>query len=55
VLGVREGATENRTACKELLAELVERNLRTDYTILAVLDGSKALAKTVRAVGASEP
>jgi putative transposase len=50
VLGVREGATENSTACTELLADLVERNLRTDYTILAVLDGSKALAKAVRAV-----
>jgi hypothetical protein len=32
---VREGATENSTACTELLADLVERNLRTDYTILA--------------------
>ena len=50
VLGLREGATENSTACKELLADLVERGLRTDYTILAVLDGSKALAKAVRAV-----
>ncbi|HKY35099.1 MAG TPA: IS256 family transposase [Polyangiaceae bacterium] len=50
VLGVREGATENSTSCTELLADLVERNLRTDYTILAVLDGAKALAKAVRAV-----
>lgn len=50
VLGVREGATENSTACTELLADLVERNVRTDYTILAVLDGSKALAKAVRMV-----
>jgi transposase-like protein len=50
VLGVREGATENSTACTELLADLVDRNLRTDYTILAVLDGSKALAKAVRVV-----
>jgi len=50
VLGVREGATENSTACTELLADLVERNLRTDYTILAVLDGAKALAKAVRTV-----
>lgn len=50
VLGVREGATENSTACTELLADLVERNLRTDYTLLAVLDGAKALAKAVRTV-----
>lgn len=50
VLGLREGATENSVACTELLADLVDRNLRTDYTILAVLDGSKALAKAVRTV-----
>jgi putative transposase len=50
VLGVREGATENSTSCTALLADLVERNLRTDYTILAVLDGAKALAKAVRTV-----
>jgi hypothetical protein len=42
----REGATENSTACTELLADLVERNLRTDHTILAELDGAKALAPT---------
>lgn len=50
VLGLREGATENSVACTELLADLVDRNLRTHYTILAVLDGSKALAKAVRTV-----
>jgi putative transposase len=50
VLGVREGATENSTSCTALLADLVDRNLRTDYTILAVLDGAKALAKAVRTV-----
>ena len=41
VLGLREGATENSVACTELLADLVDRNLRTDYTILAVLDGPR--------------
>jgi putative transposase len=50
VLGVREGATENSTACKALLADLQERSLPTGKTILAVLDGSKALAKAVRDV-----
>jgi len=50
VLGVREGATENSTACKALLADLQERSLPTGTTILAVLDGSKALAKAVRDV-----
>jgi putative transposase len=50
VLGLREGATENSAACKALLANLEERGLRTDRSLLAVLDGSKALASAVRAV-----
>ncbi len=50
VLGMREGATENATSCTQLLSDLRERGLRTDRTILAVLDGSKALAKAVRTV-----
>ncbi|MEK7863933.1 MAG: IS256 family transposase, partial [Chloroflexota bacterium] len=50
VLGVREGATENATACTALLTDLRERGLRTDRTTLAVIDGSKALAKAVRDV-----
>ena len=50
VLGVREGATENATACTALLGDLRERGMRTDQTTLAVLDGSKALAKSVREV-----
>jgi len=54
VLGVREGATENAAACTALLADLRERGLRTERAILAVIDGSKALAKAVRNVfGAS--
>jgi transposase-like protein len=48
VLGIREGATENATSCNELLSDLQARGLRTDHAILAVLDGSKALAKSVR-------
>jgi transposase-like protein len=50
VLGLREGATENATACTALLADLQARGLRTDREILAVLDGGKALAKAVRTV-----
>ena len=50
VLGLREGATENATSCKALLSDLQARGLRTDQRILAVLDGSKALAKAVREV-----
>lgn len=50
VLGVREGASENATACTALLSDLRERGLRTDRTTLIVIDGSKALAKAVRDV-----
>jgi transposase-like protein len=50
VLGVREGATENAAACTALLADLRDRGLRTDRPLLAVIDGSKALAKAVRNV-----
>lgn len=50
VLGVREGATENAAASTALLADLRERGLRTDRTVLVVIDGSKALAKAVRNV-----
>jgi transposase-like protein len=47
VLGLREGATENAATCKALLADLIERGLATDRTILAVIDGAKALHKAV--------
>lgn len=50
VLGLREGATENATSCTQLLADLVERGLRSDRSILVVLDGAKALRKAVRDV-----
>jgi putative transposase len=45
VLGLREGATENSAACKALLADLIERGLSTERTILVVIDGAKALHK----------
>jgi putative transposase len=47
VLGIREGATENATACRELLVELRRRGLSTDKATLFVLDGAKALRKAV--------
>lgn len=50
VLGLREGATENAVSCTELLSDLVERGLRTDRSLLVVIDGSKALRKAVRDV-----
>lgn len=45
VLGLREGATENAAACKALLADLIERGLTTERSLLFVIDGAKALRK----------
>lgn len=50
VLGLWHGATENSTLVRELLADLQERGLQTEASILVVLDGSKALFKGVREV-----
>jgi transposase-like protein len=48
ILGLYEGATENTTACTGLLSDLEARGVRTDRTMLFVIDGSKALAKAIR-------
>jgi len=50
VLGLWEGATENKGTCTALLESLVDRGLRTDRAILVVLDGGKALYRAVRAL-----
>lgn len=47
VLGLREGATENVASCKALLADLIERGLATERTLLFVIDGAKALHRAV--------
>ena len=49
-LGLWEGATENATVCQGLLANLQSRGLRTDRSLLVILDGAKALHKAVRTV-----
>jgi len=48
VLGLWDGATENAALCQSLLANLQSRWLRTDRSLLVVLDGSTALHKAVR-------
>lgn len=48
-LGPWYGSTENATVCQGLLANLQSRGLRTDRSLLMILDGSKALRKAVRA------
>ena len=49
-LGVWDGSTENAAVCESLLTNLQSRGLRTDRSLLVILDGSKALRKAVRAV-----
>jgi putative transposase len=44
-LGVWDGSTENAAVCQSLLADLQSRGLRTDRSLLIILDGSKALHK----------
>jgi len=48
-LGLWDGSTENATVCQGLLANLQSRGLRTDRSLLVIVDGSKALRKAVRA------
>lgn len=50
VLGLHEGATENATTTKALLADLTDRGLDTQRSMLVVIDGSKALRAAVRDV-----
>ena len=47
VLGLREGATENAAACKDLLADLTERGLPSERALLFIIDGAKALRKAI--------
>jgi transposase-like protein len=48
VLGLWEGATENSAACDALLGNLRDRGLRTDRSMLFVIDGSQALERPIR-------
>ena len=47
MLGLREGAPENAASCKARLADLIERGLPTDRTLLFVIDGAKALHRAL--------
>lgn len=46
-LGLWDGSTENAAVCQGLLSNLQSRGLRTDRSILVILDGSKALGSAV--------
>jgi transposase-like protein len=49
-VGLRLGDTENAMVVKDLLADLVDRGLRFEHGVLAVIDGSKALRRAVAKV-----
>src|SRR2546428_12651837 len=46
-LGLWDGSTENAAMCQSLLSDLQSRGLRTDRSLLVILDCSKALHKAV--------
>lgn len=48
VLGLHEGTTENAVACGALLDDLAKRGLRTDRSLLFVVDGAKAITSAIR-------
>jgi len=50
VLGLRQGSTENKVLCTELLQDLVGRGLRNGVELLFVVDGGKALRAAISAV-----
>ena len=50
ILGFVQTATENEKACSDFLRELVERGLKIENGILAIIDGSKGLKKSVENV-----
>lgn len=50
ILGFVQTATENEKSCSDFLRELVERGLRYEDGLLAILDGSKGLKKSVESV-----
>lgn len=54
VLALREGATENAAAAKDLLQHLVEHGVDPARRRLFIIDGSKALRAAINAVFGSE-
>ena len=49
VLGIQVGATESEIVCRDLIRDLVERGISTRRECLFVIDGSRALARGIRA------
>jgi len=49
-VGLWDGATENKTVVKAMLADLVSRGLSAEDGLLVVMDGAKALSAAVHEV-----
>ena len=49
VLALRNGASENEIVCQDLIDDMKEKGLDTQRKYLFVIDGSKALAKVIKA------
>jgi transposase-like protein len=49
-LSLAEGSTENKTLVTGLITDLRDRGLDVTRPVLAVIDGSKALAAAIKAV-----
>ncbi|MBA3994542.1 MAG: hypothetical protein C0469_13520 [Cyanobacteria bacterium DS2.3.42] len=49
VLALRNGASENVIVCQDLIDDMKEKGLNTERRYLFVIDGSKGLAKAIRA------
>ncbi len=47
ILGLKEGSSENHEVCNDLMQSLIDRGFTTSDKILFILDGSKALSKSV--------
>jgi len=54
VLGLREGSTENTRMVTDLLTDLVARGVSSEQVTLFVIDGAKALRKSIRDVFGEE-
>lgn len=50
VLGLRQGSTENKVLCTELLQDFVGRGLKNGAGLLFVIDGGKGLRAAIRDV-----
>ncbi len=49
-IGLWDGATENKTVVKSMLADLVSRGLSAEDGLLVVMDGAKALSAAVNEI-----